>query len=216
MVTLAYAIITDVLLINGGSLTGGALGLNIRNVESSQWVRDSTLLFTVVLLLAGLAILTMWAIRESAFGRGLRAIKESDVAAACLGVPVRRYKVLAFALAAGFATVAGAFYGVTVSFLTPVEYDAMLSINLIIGVIVGGSGTILGPVVGAAIIGILPEVFRPMGELREIALGVLLVAFLAFGRGGVVGLAGQIGRAPGRLFRRLRPSPPGSGEGNEA
>lgn len=204
MVTLAYAIIVDVALINGGALTGGALGLNIRSPLTSLWVRDAMTTYFVALVVAGAAILVMWLVRESAFGRALHAIKDSDVVASCLGVPVRRFKVLAFTLAAGFATVAGALYGVTVSFLTPIEYDAMLSINMVIAVIVGGSGTILGPILGAAAIVLLPELFRPIGELREILLGVLLVAVLAFGRGGLAALLHGIAIAPARLYLFLR------------
>ncbi len=203
MVTLAYALIVDVVLINWDSVTGGPLGLGLEASALRSWVPVGTDLFAVALVVATVALALVWRLRHSAFGRGLTALEHPD-AAACLGVPVRRYQLLAFVISAALASVGGMVYALNVRFLTPSEFDVMLSINLVVALIVGGSARTFGPVLGAAVVVVLPESIRWAGESREIILGVLLVLILTLQRGGLAGLIATIG---GRLARTRTPAP---------
>lgn len=188
MVTVAYASVVHVVLVNWDSVTGGPLGLSISPRRLETWVPAEETLFAFAVVTAAAALLFMAAVRTSSVGRAWRSIRQSEVAAACLAVPVRRYRVLAFAVSAVLAALGGVVYGLNVGFLTPSEYDVMLSINLLIAVIVGGSGRFLGPVLGSAIVVVGPEVFRFLGDHRELMLGLILIAVLSLRRDGIAGL----------------------------
>lgn len=206
MVTVAYASVAHVILINWDSVTGGPLGLSISPRRLQTWV-PAEVLFGFAVVVAVLALLFMAVVRTSSVGRAWRSIRQSEVSAACLAVPVRRYRVLAFVISAVLAALGGVIYGLNVGFLTPSEYDVMLSINLLIAVIVGGSGRFLGPVLGSAIVVIGPEFFRFLGDHRELMLGLILIAVLSFGRGGIAGLLDTVGRALGRSVAAARSKP---------
>lgn len=206
MVTVAYASVVHVILINWDSVTGGPLGLSISPRRLETWVPAEEVLFGFAVVVAALALLFMGVVRTSSIGRAWRSIRQSEVSAACLAVPVRRYRVLAFSVSAVLATLGGVIYGLNVGFLTPSEYDVMLSINLLIAVIVGGSGRFLGPVFGSLIVVIGPEVFRFLGDHRELMLGLVLIAVLSFGRGGIAGLLETAVRpVTSRLGARSKP-----------
>jgi branched-chain amino acid transport system permease protein len=204
MVTVAYASVGHVVLVNWDSVTGGPLGLSISPRRLETWVPAEEVLFGFAVVVAVLSLLFMAVVRTSSVGRAWRSIRQSEVSAACLAVPVRRYRVLAFVVSAVLAALGGVIYGLNVGFLTPSEYDVMLSINLLIAVIVGGSGRFLGPVLGSAIVVIGPEFFRFLGDHRELMLGLILIAVLSFGRGGVAGLLDTVGRAISRAVAAAR------------
>lgn len=209
MVTVAYASVIHVVLVNWISVTGGPHGLNISPRRIETWVPTEKTLFYFAALLAVVCIYAMYVLRNSSIGRAWLAIRRSEVSAACLGVPVMRYRVLAFAISAVLATLGGVIYGLNIGFLTPSEYDVMLSINLLIAVVVGGSGRFMGPVLGSLIVVVGPEVFRSLGDHRELLLGLILVAVLSIGRGGVAGLIeGSIrrGRSAVQGIRDRRPN----------
>jgi len=203
MVTVAYASVVHVILVNWDSVTGGPLGLSISPRRLETWVPSEEVLFGFAVVTAAAALLFMSLVRTSSVGRAWRSIRQSEVSAACLAVPVRRYRVLAFVVSAVLAAFGGVIYGLNVGFLTPSEYDVMLSINLLIAVIVGGSGRFLGPVLGSAIVVIGPEFFRFLGDHRELMLGLILIAALSFGRGGIAGLLEDLARP---IISRLRGS----------
>lgn len=209
MITLAYAIVVDVVIVNWEPVTGGPLGMSVSARSLLSWAPLGETLFVVATILAAFCLLFMFLVRGSALGRGWRSIQQSEVAAACLAVPVRKYRVLAFVISAVLAGLGGVVYGLNVGFLTPSEYDAMLSVSLLLAVIVGGPGRFFGPVLGAAIVVLGPELFRPIGDHRELIMGLILVAFLAFQKGGVAGLIADLARIvrslAGRLVRRPAP-----------
>lgn len=141
--------------------------------------------------------LTLWIshrIVRSPFGRVLKAIREDEVFAQAAGKNVAAYKMLIFVLGAGMAGMAGVIYAHYISFIDPTSFTVMESIFIISIVIIGGSGSLWGPVVGAVVLVILPELLRFIGlpssvaaNVRQIIYGGFLVAFMMWRPRGFLG-----------------------------
>ena len=141
--------------------------------------------------------LTLWIsqrIVQSPFGRVLKAIREDEVFAQAAGKSVAAYKVLVFMIGAGMAAVAGVMYAHYISFIDPTSFTVMESIFIISIVIIGGAGSLWGPVVGAVVLVTLPELLRFLGlpssiaaNTRQIIYGGLLVAFMMWRPRGFLG-----------------------------
>ena len=150
------------------------------------------------LILVGIfCVITLWITRRlvlSPFGRVLKAIREDEVFAQSAGKNVAAYKVLVFVIGAAMASVAGVMYAYYISFIDPTSFTVMESIFIISIVIIGGAGSLWGPVVGAAVLVILPEVLRFVGmpssiaaNMRQIIYGVLLVIMMMWRPQGLMG-----------------------------
>jgi branched-chain amino acid transport system permease protein len=194
--TFAFQVITFSVLNNWISFTGGPMGLPgipqpaIFGVQVTSHVG-------FLLLVGVLCALTLWVTRRivrSPFGRVLKAIREDEVFAQAAGKNVAAYKVLVFVIGAGMAAVAGVMYAHYVSFIDPTSFTVMESIFIISIVIIGGAGSLWGPVVGAVVLVVLPELLRFVGlpisvaaNLRQIIYGGLLVVFMMWRPRGFLG-----------------------------
>lgn len=183
MVTLAYALLFEVVVLNWDSVTGGPLGLSV--YPRDRDVPATAVLFTQSVLVAAVCIWVTWRFRNSALGRGWRALGHSEASASVLGVPVVRYKVIAFVTSSVMAAAGGYFYAAAVGYLSPTEYDPMLSVDLLVALIVGGAGRILGPAFGSLLIVLAPEYFDVIGAYEPLIVGLLLLVFLTLARGGI-------------------------------
>jgi branched-chain amino acid transport system permease protein len=132
---------------------------------------------------------------NSPTGRALRSIHDSEIAARVLGVNVARYKLLAFVMSAIFTSIAGSYFALLDGFVTPNTASFLLSIELVVMAVLGGLGSILGSIVGAAILVILPQALTVFHEYEQVALGAIIVVFLIFLPRGIVPAAAG-------LFRR--------------
>lgn len=197
---------------------GVALGEVIKNVE---WLGGATGLFPPIMrradvlffyLMAGtaiLAVLATWLVKRSRFGYGLIAIRENEEAARVLGVNTTLYKVSAFALAAVFAGLAGGVFAQWNSFVSqenvfPIEYN----VYMILMALVGGAGTVFGPVAGAIVLEALILTLAGRADAAvyaQIGLGVLLAVTVIFIPRGVIDFfGGQSRLSPGYFRRSLR------------
>ena len=141
--------------------------------------------------------LTLWSTRrlvQSPLGRVLKAIREDEVLVQAAGKNVLTYKVLVFVVGAGMAAVAGVIYAYYITFIDPTSFTVMESIFILSIVIIGGAGSLWGPVLGAVVLVALPELLRFIGlpssmaaNLREIIYGGLLVAFMVWRPRGFLG-----------------------------
>jgi branched-chain amino acid transport system permease protein len=134
-------------------------------------------------LLLVLVVLWVVAIRfldHSRIGRAWVAIREDEVAAASMGVPVVRMKLAAFVIGASTAGVGGVIYAEQANFINPGTFDILNSILILCCVVIGGMGSIAGSILGAAAIIVLPEVFREFSEYRIFAFGVAIVVLMIF------------------------------------
>lgn len=150
------------------------------------------------LILVGIfCALTLWVtcrIVRSPFGRVLKAIREDEVFAQTAGKNVTSHKVIVFVIGAGMAAVAGVMYAHYVRFIDPTSFTVMESIFILSIVIIGGAGSLWGPVIGAVVLVVLPELLRFIGlpssvaaNLRQIIYGGLLVAFMMWRPQGFLG-----------------------------
>jgi len=158
--------------------------------------------YLVLIFVLGVAYL-VYRIVGSRFGRALIAIRENEDLAQSVGIDTMRYKVFAFTLGGGLAGVAGAFYAHYILFISPVTFTIGESINILVMVIFGGMTTLPGPIIGAAILTILPELLRMAGALRLVIYGLALMAFIVWMPQGIVG-------AMRDLIVRDRPEAPGA------
>ena len=194
--TFAFQVIAFSILNNWVSFTGGPMGLpGIPQPAIFGWVISSHIEF---LLLVGIfAALVFWLchrIISSPFGRVLMAIREDEVFALAAGKNVAVYKVAVFAIGSGMAAIAGALYAHYISFIDPTSFTVMESIFMISIIIIGGAGSLWGPVIGAIVLVTLPELLRFIGlpgsmaaNIRQILYGGLLVAFMMWRPQGLVG-----------------------------
>jgi branched-chain amino acid transport system permease protein len=146
------------------------------------------------------AVYLSYRIRHSKFGLGLRAIASDEVRAAVAGIDVRRYKVMAFAASAFFVAVVGSFWGYSLSYLRPTVFLTIaVAAQMVLMVIIGGRGTVAGPVVGAVLLVALDEAsiaWFGATELNIVVTGGLMIIVLLFFPEGVVGTLRDRGRLP--------------------
>jgi branched-chain amino acid transport system permease protein len=138
-----------------------------------------------------LVALGVWAadrLVRSRVGIALRAIHGSEDAARALGIDVTHYKVLALVISAVYAAVAGSLYAHFVTFISPEVFGMYMVILLFTMLFVGGIGTLSGPVIGAVLIGSLPQLLAGFKDYRELIYGVLLLLILLFAPRGLVAL----------------------------
>jgi branched-chain amino acid transport system permease protein len=123
---------------------------------------------------------------RSPIGQTLRAIREDEVSAASLGVGTQFWKIFVFGLGGAIAGLAGGFYPGYVGTLVPDAFNIIEAFFMLAMVIVGGSGTMTGPVIGAIILTILPELLRDIGDWRLLVYGLSLTLVVLFLPGGIV------------------------------
>jgi len=171
MATLGFGEVVRVAILNAEAWTGGALGLN-GIPQSTEWSH-------VVLSLAAV-LLVLWRLRRSRIGRAFEAIKEDGVAASLMGIGVMSHKMLAFGLGAAIAGLAGALNAHLTFFIGPSEYGFDRGVDILTMAILGGVGGLTGPVLGAAIVTLLPELLRSLKDFRTMVNGVILVVIVLF------------------------------------
>ena len=111
-------------------------------------------------------------------GRAIKAIKENRIAAESVGINVTKYKMIAFVISAGLAGMAGALYGLNFSTIQAVKFNFNTSINILVFVVLGGMGNILGSVISATVLYLLPELMRGLDDLRMLLYAVVLIVVM--------------------------------------
>jgi branched-chain amino acid transport system permease protein len=137
--------------------------------------------------LALVSFVTWWLIR-SPWGRAFVAVRENPIRALSLGVDTRRYTLMAFAIGAALGGISGALYAPLVQFVDPTPFSLGLSLNLLLMVVVGGSGYFFGPFLGAIVAVLLPEWLRFTEGYYLMGYAVLVVVLMVFCPSGLLGL----------------------------
>jgi branched-chain amino acid transport system permease protein len=196
--TLGMGILIAMVFTNEAKLTGGPDGMAVPRLVLFGWVaRGSVTWYWIsgVTLVIG-ALLAVNLI-DSPTGRALRAIHDSEVASRVLGIDVARYKLIAFVLSAVYAAIAGAYLALFDGLVTPMTAGFLRSIEFVTMAVLGGLGSILGSVVGAALLTVLPQVLTVFHDYEHIALGLIMIVFMIFLRAGIVpSLASLFRRGP--------------------
>ena len=196
LATLGFLQIVQIVLEEFSDLTGGVRGLKVPVPVLVPGVRvDVYALYLVVLGACALAIWITRNLLASRVGRELNAVRSSPHAAAALGVSVARVRLVAFALSAAYAGVAGGLMATVVGFIDPDEFGVSAALRQITFIVVGGMGSVAGSVIGATVLSALPEVLRPVKEYGDVIYTLILLGFLIFLPRGLV-----------TLWQRLRPA----------
>jgi branched-chain amino acid transport system permease protein len=206
--SLGFAVIVHQILLNWISLTQGPLGIyGIAPPPSiaigGVIIADFHNLASFFYLVAGFAFLAyilLVQLVRSPIGETLTAIREDEVSAASLGINGAAWKVFAFGVGSAVAGAAGCFYASFVGTLVPDAFFVSEAFNILAMVIVGGMGTLIGPVFGAILLTVLPEVLRGFGDLRLVVYGAALTFVVLFMPGGLAQAARVIAEKTG--FRR--------------
>lgn len=189
-VTLAFNTLVFLVLRNEDWLTGGSLGLvgiprpAFGPVETMGQM--SFYYFTLVCFLAAAGGMA-WMLR-SPWGRAFKALRENPVRANSLGLDTTRKTLLAFAIGSAFGGLAGALQAPLVQFIEPGSFTIILSLKILLMVMVGGSGYFFGPILGAALVVVLPEFLRFAEEYYLILYALLVLVLMVFSPQGLIGL----------------------------
>ena len=200
--TLALAIVLETLMVNWEYVGGAAgisilptrkptiLGFLIVDRKAGLFGNYKELLFLVMGIVAVLSVFAARTIEHSKLGRGLRAIKDNEEAAECMGVPTLRLKLTATTISGFLMGVAGAPFVSFLTFIDPFSaFDLQFSVNAIAMAMIGGTVTWVGPVVGAILLGSVQQAANVTisSEMNLLIVGVLLVVFVVIAPTGIVG-----------------------------
>ena len=185
--TLGMGLLIAMVFTNEARLTGGPDGMPVPRLNLFGWtVRGSVTWYWV----AGVSlVIAAWLaanLVESPTGRAFRAVHDSEVAAGVLGIDVARYKLIAFVLSAVYAAIAGAYLALFDGLVTPATAGFLRSIEFVTMAVLGGLGSILGSIVGAGILVILPQLLTVFHDYEHVVLGAIMIGFMIFLRAGIV------------------------------
>jgi branched-chain amino acid transport system permease protein len=199
-VTLAFNTLVYLIFRNEEWLTGGIYGIsNVPRPDVAGWSMNGPREFYYFCLahLVLVSLATWWLIR-SPWGRAFVALRENPMRALSLGVDTRRYTLMAFALGAGLGGISGALYAPLVQFVDPTPFALGLSLNLLLMVVVGGSGFFFAPFLGAMVAVLLPEWLRFTEGFYLMGYALLVVVLMVVCPSGLLGLAARLVRPAGR------------------
>ncbi|HZZ42366.1 MAG TPA: branched-chain amino acid ABC transporter permease [Tepidisphaeraceae bacterium] len=180
--TLGFGEIINIVIVNTDSIgpfdVGGSSGLHaIPILANFFWV------FAAVVI----CVVSVWRIAYSSKGKAFAAIRDDEIAAAAMGVNTTYYKVAAFAIGAFFAGVAGALWATWFGDLDPSSFGFMKSFDIVVMVVLGGSGSITGSILAATILTILPEWLRFLSQYRLVIYSLMLIFMMLFRPQGLLG-----------------------------
>jgi branched-chain amino acid transport system permease protein len=196
MATLGFGEIVYIFFNSAVSLTEGPSGfgqiprLAIGGFVFKDDIRFYYLVWLTVIVLLALVLNVI----NSRIGRALRSIHGSEVAANAMGVNTASYKMQIFIFSAVVASLAGSYYAHFVTFISPASFDANTSILLVTMVIVGGMSNVWGAILGAALLGTLPEYLRTFGDYDILIYGAVMMAIMMFAPEGLAGIVASVKR----------------------
>jgi len=195
--TLAFNIIWVVVVMNVEAV-GGALGIfNVPKVTNNA----------IVYISLAVLLLFFFRLQDSRLGRAFRAIQEDETAARAMGVNAVYYKVYAFTLGALLAAYAGSLYAHFVTFISPHDFEVDRSIEILLFVVLGGSQTFVGPVFGAILLTLAPEVLRFLAEYRLLVYGLMFVFIMLLRHEGIIEEHTLSWKSWSRVLRREKREP---------
>ena len=189
--TLALAIVLETLVANWGYVGGASGTVVMRPREVMFFDSYIEFLFVVMLVLAAGAIVIARTIEHSRLGRGLRAIRDEELAAECMGVPTLKLKLVATTISGALMGAAGAPFSYYVTYVDPPSaFNLSFAVNAVAMPMIGGTATWIGPLVGALLLGSIQQVATVTisSELNLLIVGLMLIIFVVLAPEGLVGL----------------------------
>ncbi len=193
IVTLGFSEIIRIVALNWTSLTGGPMGLKgipSPNLFGFEFKRANQYYY-IFIAFAILFLFITNRVLKSRVGRAWMSIREDQQAAQSLGVEITRYKGLNFFYGAFWAGIAGAIYAPYLNFIDSTIFTLDEGFNILSMVIIGGMGTLAGPVVGSVTVNVLNEILRPVSQFRLVAYGILIIVMMWIRPQGIAGESGS-------------------------
>ncbi len=190
VITIGFAEIFRIIALNWTSLTEGAtgmVGIPLPVLFSIQ-VKTMFQFYYLALVYAVFSYLSLWILIRSKFGRAIKAIRDDALVGQTMGINVRFYSTLSFAIGAAYAGLAGNFLAVFLTTISPTNFTVDESMLILTMIVVGGLGSLEGSFVGAAILLIATELFRPLYAYRLLLIGLIMLIMPIWKRGGLVGV----------------------------
>ena len=188
MVTIAFGFIVEHSAVEWRALTGGQNGImGIASPVAFGIAFGERGVALAAIAVAALLTHGFWLLSRSSLGAAMRAVRDAEIAAASIGLDPVRIKVAAFVISAVCAGIAGALFAPLSGFVTPSTFAFLQSILFVLVVLVGGAGTVAGPLVGSLVVVLLPELLAGLAEYRLLFFGALLLAVLWGAPDGIVG-----------------------------
>jgi len=159
--TLAFQFIAHYTFMEWESATGGVNGMSIPAPQFGKWVMSSNLSFYYIMIIV--LCLGLWMAKNlfrSKYGRAMMAVRDNDISAEVIGIPVFGYKILSFVISSFYAGVTGALFAILMRNIQPENFELVYSIEYLAMVIVGGMGSVLGAILGASFMAFFPELFN--------------------------------------------------------
>lgn len=200
MATLAFNIIIVLVLINWDSFTRGGdgiTGIPIPVIGSFEFNTDNRFFYINLAVLVLLFIGAM-RIRKSRIGRAFEAIRESEIAGEVMGINTHAIKILAFALSAFYSGIAGSLYAHVTMYISPDIFNFLESVKILVMVLIGGSGSIVGALIGGFILTFLPEALRFLSSWYMAIYGVGIIVLIVYMPAGITGLINSLFKRFGR------------------
>ena len=188
--TLGFNILVYLVMRNEETITGGTFGISGIPRPSVFGISfDGTLAFFWFTLFFTVALIALlWWLLRSPWGRAFAALRDNPIRAESLGINITAYTLLAFAIGAACAGIAGVFFAALVQFVEPAPFHFSASLMMLLAIIVGGSGRFFGPVIGTVIIVLLPEWLRFMQNWYLAVFGFAVVALMIWLPGGILSI----------------------------
>jgi branched-chain amino acid transport system permease protein len=192
--TLGFNVLVYLFIRNEEWLTGGTFGISgLQRPTLAGVSLDGSLPFFYLTFISTILLaLILWWIIRSPWGRAFAALRDNPIRAESLGVNIMAYTLLAFAIGAAFAGIAGAYFAALVQFIEPGPFHITTSLMMLLMVIVGGSGRFFGPMLGAAIVILLPEWLRFMKDWYLVVFGLSVVCLMVWLPGGLLSIPEKI------------------------
>jgi branched-chain amino acid transport system permease protein len=189
MATLAFGFVVTEAITNLDWLTRGNDGLRVPLARLGPWAlaTDAARYYLAVAVAAAM-ILAALNVAATRTGRAFLAIRTSEIAAQASGINAAAYKTIAFVLSAFYTGVAGGLFAFVVGFLSPDAFDVFLSVDFLVMIILGGLGSVLGSVAGAAIVTVLNDSLAGLQAFRPLIFGAIMIICMLFMPGGLAAM----------------------------
>jgi len=197
--TLGLGVLVALVITTESRWTGGPDGMSVARLTLFGWRATGS--STWYWISGGLLVLGAWIalnLTETPTGRAFRALHDSEVAARVVGIDVSRFKLQAFVIASVYASIAGSMLALMNGFINPDQAGFLHSVELVTMVVLGGLGSVVGSIVGAAVLVTLPQLLTVFQEYEHLLLGLIIILSMIFMRDGIVPTLSK------RLARRSR------------
>jgi branched-chain amino acid transport system permease protein len=218
LVSVGFAEAVGIVLSNWTPVTGGENGLAVPNISlGGSSPPSATSVYGLVLAMTLVSLGVMWRLTSSQWARNLKAVSHNEIAAMVSGINVASARRITVGIGSTYWGLAGALSAIVAGYLSPDDYGLSQTITHLAMVVVGGLGTFLGPILGAVVLGALPDILRFSGGLQTLLFAVVLYAVVLLFPGGLhegfIRLGGFLGRRLGFVEAVDAPDVVDAGEG---